>query len=122
MGQCINIRQCPPLLDLLRTSYGSPEAIQFLRDSQCGFEGRDPKVCCVQNVPLPTPPPVTTEFYNVNNGNTSINSRSSLLPSVCGRDLSVRIVGGERAFLDEFPWMVLLEYQKRKPNTYLNFQ
>ncbi|XP_008553594.2 uncharacterized protein LOC103575539 [Microplitis demolitor] len=117
VGQCINIRQCPPLLDLLRTSYGSPEAIQFLRDSQCGFEGRDPKVCCVQNVPLPTPPPVTTEFYNVNNGNTSINSRSSLLPSVCGRDLSVRIVGGERAFLDEFPWMVLLEYQKPNGRT-----
>lgn len=37
-----------------------------------------------------------------------------LLPSNCGRDLSLRIVGGERTDLDEFPWMALLEYQKRE--------
>lgn len=37
---------------------------------------------------------------------------NSLLPNICGKSLSQRIVGGEKTELDEFPWMALLEYRK----------
>lgn len=92
-GTCISIRQCQPLLNILLGPL-STESIQFLRLSQCGRGERsnDPKVCC--------------ELVG--------DDTNSLLPEVCGTDLSTRIVGGEIAELTEFPWMVLLEYDKRK--------
>lgn len=91
----------------------TPEGVQFLRNSQCGFEGNDPKVCCpIANNQTPS---TTSEEPNQPGPRyTNINLENPLLPDDCGRDISLRIVGGERADIDEFPWMVLLEYQKRK--------
>lgn len=43
-GACLNIRKCEPLMQLLRTHGNSVG--EFLRGSVCGFENRDPKVCC----------------------------------------------------------------------------
>lgn len=47
---------------------------------------------------------------------TDFGGNSYLLPTLeyCGISSSNRIIGGERAELDEFPWMALLEYRKRK--------
>ncbi|PSN55476.1 Venom serine protease Bi-VSP [Blattella germanica] len=45
-GTCINIKQCPELIDMLRNQRNKPGIADFLRASACGFEGRDPKVCC----------------------------------------------------------------------------
>lgn len=41
---------------------------------------------------------------------------SNLLPApgVCGTDNTNRIIGGEITKIDEFPWMALIEYSKRK--------
>ncbi|XP_011312402.1 serine protease easter-like [Fopius arisanus] len=110
VGSCINIRQCTALMNILQSRPLDPQNVRFLQESRCGFEGRDPKVCCVgqhQSVG-----PDSDQNGETNNG--SIASRADLLPDDCGRDLSLRILGGERAEIDEFPWMVLLEYQKRK--------
>ena len=35
------------LIDLLRNQRQESGVTDFLRASACGFEGRDPKVCCV---------------------------------------------------------------------------
>jgi hypothetical protein len=35
-------------------------------------------------------------------------------PPHCGQDSQDRIIGGTEAKINEFSWMVLLEYQKRK--------
>lgn len=42
--------------------------------------------------------------------------QSNLLPTtdVCGTATIDRIYGGEKAQLDEFPWMTLVEYERRK--------
>lgn len=42
--------------------------------------------------------------------------RSNLLPdtTVCGLGTSNRIYGGEKADLDDFPWMALIEYERRE--------
>lgn len=45
-GDCKNIRQCEPLLKILRKRPLANSEADFLRRSQCGFEGSDPKVCC----------------------------------------------------------------------------
>lgn len=103
----------------------------MLRQIQCGFDSPDnPRVCCpIQNGNINTP---TRSNESRIEDNTGINSNSGqqntnnentnnqnlqydifnnpLLPTECGKDLTQRIVGGERAGLDEYPWMTLLEY------------
>ncbi|XP_043255138.1 melanization protease 1-like [Colletes gigas] len=126
-GVCIGIRQCPPLLNILQMQPLQEEAINFLRQSQCGFDGNTPRVCCLiqyPNVPSrdqlyppnnqnPNLDPVQPDSDNNNDANVQYNlSDNPLLPTDCGKDLSQRIFGGERTELDEFPWMALLEYLK----------
>ena len=62
---------------------------------------------------------VCCPMENYNNDDRNVQGqggvdKSMLLPKDCGRDVSMRIVGGEKAEIDEFPWMTLLEYRKRK--------
>lgn len=110
-GDCINLRQCQPLLDLLHESGSQRQThLDYLVKSQCGFEGRDPLVCCPIDVR-----PVTNRYDQPNVGDQQFNLRNNvLLPTDCGNDLTSRIIGGEITELDEFPWMTLLEYQKRE--------
>ncbi|XP_054011033.1 transmembrane protease serine 9-like [Hylaeus anthracinus] len=140
-GICIEIRQCQPLLNILQMQPLQPSAVDFLKQSQCGFSGRDPLVCCPNQPPDNIPPrrdqpyPTVDPNRNVdpnfpdptNNGNIDpINDGANtqyslvdnpLLSNECGKDLSQRIFGGERTELDEFPWMALLEYIKPNGKT-----
>lgn len=130
-GFCIGLRQCPGLLNILQSRPLKPGAIDFLKQSQCGFDGNDPRVCCpVQSGTTGTPNtnnPVdpggnsrpTDSFTergdtdNQSGDNLQYDlSTNPLLPTDCGKDLTNRIVGGERTELDEFPWTALLEYVK----------
>lgn len=125
MGACIIARDCTLVSNILQQS--REQAIAYLRRYHCGFEGSKPLVCCVGSANIDTRPgssvtnPGTTQGWNSEPTtsqpieNTQIDlENNSLLPNDCGRDLSQRILGGERTELSEFPWMVLLEYQKRK--------
>ncbi|XP_029050777.1 CLIP domain-containing serine protease 2-like [Osmia bicornis bicornis] len=108
VGWCIGLRQCPQLLTILQSS--PPETIEFLRQSQCGFDDNDPRVCC----------PIQNENADLSGGADGAKeanlqfdlSNNTLLPSDCGKDLShdQRVVGGEHTDIDEFPWMALLIY------------
>ncbi|KYM76561.1 Serine protease easter [Atta colombica] len=129
VGTCINARDCTLVSNILQQS--REQAIDYLRRNHCGFEGSNPLVCCVNSASISTRP----NGVETNPGSTSDpswNSESSpspienfqidlannpLLSNNCGRDLSQRIVGGERTDLDEFPWMALVEYQKPNGRT-----
>ncbi|XP_063984192.1 uncharacterized protein LOC135166115 [Diachasmimorpha longicaudata] len=59
-GNCINIRKCQKMLQLLRKMPRTEETRDYLRRSRCGTEGKDPKVCCEiddqeiqKNIPFP---------------------------------------------------------------------
>ncbi|KAL6425433.1 hypothetical protein ACFW04_009546 [Cataglyphis niger] len=106
------------------------QAITYLRRNHCGFEGMNPLVCCIGNANVNTRPsetiinPGSTPGWNPQPSSSPLNENiqvdladNPLLPSDCGRDLSQRIVGGERTELGEFPWMALLEYQKPNGRT-----
>ncbi|CAK9822833.1 CLIP domain-containing serine protease HP8 [Anthophora retusa] len=135
-GSCVGIRQCPQLLNLLEAQPLKPEVIDFLRKSQCGFEGNYPRVCCPLRNGIIDIPPRGDQVYPSDNTGTNQNfgqqntetntddanlqydlSNNPLLPTNCGKDLSQRIFGGERTDLDEFPWMALLEYSKPNGRT-----
>lgn len=50
-GTCINLKICPTLVEILRREKPIPESsLDLLRKSHCGFEGKDPKVCCENKV------------------------------------------------------------------------
>lgn len=117
-GQCIGLRQCQPLLRVLQTTPLTDDVSNFLKQSQCGFDGKDPRVCC----------PIQNRISNPSGGDASAEendenkqydlSDNSLLPTECGIDLSQRIVGGERTELGEFPWLALLIFEHPRGSSY----
>ncbi|XP_059610642.1 serine protease easter-like [Phlebotomus argentipes] len=91
MGKCVYLSQCSSIYDTLR--YKRPltnEDRSFMSRSQCGYEDGQYLVCCA--------------------------GKDSLLPQrglECGTmTMGNYVYGGERTLIDEFPWTVLLEYQK----------
>lgn len=104
-GECVEIRSCPTMLEILKNKYWQPEIKKYLRESRCNVPVSSSKeviICC----PL----------YSSSSSYTTLAPNSQnydLLPTNCGQDTMDKIVGGEVADIDEFPWMVLLEYLTR---------
>lgn len=97
---------------MAKTKPVSSETRSFLKKSQCGFTNRVPYVCCAENVqpislPLPAPQNPLPDWYY------KLKSKLPQSPH-CGRDDQDRIFGGTETDLDEFGWIVLLEYKKCK--------
>lgn len=93
-GTCLPIRECPSLVDMLRTGAQNSDVTNYLRQNICGYEGRDPIVCCPQ---------------------TNSSSTGTTLPSpdVCGKlgaEIK-KIVGGSDADLGLFRWITALGYR-----------
>lgn len=97
----------------------SQEDRQYLSASQCGFQDNKPLVCCKAENDVPKPifnVQLNSQQTDRQYQSTTQQSSSGLLPKpgVCGFDASDRIFGGERTKIDEYPWMALLQYTKRK--------
>ncbi|XP_063592720.1 phenoloxidase-activating factor 3-like [Penaeus indicus] len=90
--ECILLTDCPKLLDLLKNP--TRENIRELQAATCFIEKRTPRVCCP--APPVTEPPKSNE---------------SLLPPNCGLAGDVRVVGGEDAPIDAYPWKAVLGYR-----------
>ncbi|KAF2898727.1 hypothetical protein ILUMI_07448 [Ignelater luminosus] len=132
-AKCIPIRSCKIIVEAVRTR--NQTAIQFARDSQCGVDDGIPLVCCGTTGYYTTASDdfVLSIFNPPDNKKTSQQEKKELetvilqtfktkaLPdrTVCGLEKDDnRIWGGTQTELDEFPWMVALEY-KRKPDNEL---
>jgi transmembrane serine protease 9 len=105
-GQCIDLKKCPVLISMLTmTRPLSPEVVDFLRNSQCGFKGNSPLVCC----PLPTPPtPTVKPPVDVSNHQNLV-----FLPlNICGPVYDDKIVNGKKTALFQYPWMALIGYNR----------
>jgi transmembrane serine protease 9 len=110
-GQCIDLKSCPVLLSLLTMTRPLPsEVIDFLRNSQCGFKGKSPLVCC------PVPPPSTTAATKPTveePPDVSSHPNLRLLPlNICGPVSTSKIFNGNRTALFQYPWMALIRYNK----------
>ncbi|XP_011167330.1 venom protease [Solenopsis invicta] len=121
LGICVNIRECPLLFNLLKENSGDPQVGNFLRASVCGYQGRDPMVCC----------PSSNNGGNTggtDNGLEGDRGRKEiantpygpLYPPDCGLSNAThfrRIVNGEPALLGTWPWVTALGYRNSKnPN------
>uniref|UniRef100_A0A182QQA1 CLIP domain-containing serine protease n=1 Tax=Anopheles farauti TaxID=69004 RepID=A0A182QQA1_9DIPT len=139
-GVCVSVTQCPLVMRLINQPLLTRNDVLFLEQSRCGVMDRKVLVCCaapettsaspVATAPRPTtqsrPPPVNvpprvpqTTPSNAPPNAASINNRLSnserlaLLPGECGIQYTDRIIGGERARLDEYPWTVLIQHRRR---------
>lgn len=125
-SNCISLYECPQLLSAFEQRPLPSPVVNYLRKSQCGFDGYTPRVCCgplpqQASRPQPTPAPVPTRAPPVNPGGVdpTYDEDSSPAPrNQCGVDMNGdRIYGGQITDLDEFPWMALLGYLTRTGST-----
>ena len=124
-GECINILQCRPVLQLLRRRPIPTEVANYLRKSVCEFKDNLPVICCVRAQPAPPPPTVTTTTTT-----SPITTSKTTLPSlgICGKSIvsqeeflkrdkcSGRIVGGVPAKLHAWPWIAALGFEVNQPS------
>ncbi|XP_068632384.1 phenoloxidase-activating enzyme 1-like [Battus philenor] len=114
---CVSLYDCKQLLSAFEERPLRNDVVSFLRQSQCGFQGYVPRVCCG---PLPSqrpsttlpPPPQTTKPLVEGVVDSVVPEDSFPTPQdKCGIDTNGdRIFGGQFTDLDEFPWMVLQGY------------
>lgn len=108
-GLCRPFRSCQSLVDILQKNPNDQQFINFLRQSQCGYSGSDPNVCC-PNTAIPTPEPITQN----RGGPVAPGSKLPKAPD-CGIDtFTDKIFGGEETKVDEYTWLVQLQYSKRE--------
>lgn len=73
LGNCVSIKVCPPLLEVLKNS-PTPVQLRQLQKLTCGFDSADPKVCCpMSDTLLPTPPQGITERSPVLSSGNSVD-------------------------------------------------
>ncbi|XP_071450626.1 CLIP domain-containing serine protease HP8-like [Hetaerina americana] len=139
-GRCISVDTCEALRPLLSQRPLSTQTVNFLRQSQCGFQRNRPYVCCPNSGSAQTGgvKPNANDLFGVGNrpvstpatptGSGSVTSNSNvanhpnwryLRTDTCGADVNDRIFGGEEAHLKEYPWLALLEYQTQSGRQFL---
>ncbi|CAH2076786.1 unnamed protein product, partial [Iphiclides podalirius] len=114
---CKSLYDCKTLLSAFEQRPLRNDVVSFLRQSQCGFEGYVPRVCCgplPSQKPTTTAAPQTTKPTLIFGGAVDPVSSEDSLPAPsgqCGKDSNGdRIYGGQFTDLGEFPWMALLGY------------
>jgi hypothetical protein len=108
-GICVPLQSCAFILNIARFQQQNFEAQTFLRQSQCGFNGYYPYVCC----PQMTPHTQQQQQQQQHIARTiPIQAPQNLFPKECGVDSGDRIFGGTKTQITEFPWFALLKYSK----------
>ncbi|XP_065357920.1 serine protease 7 [Calliphora vicina] len=130
-GLCVSIYQCNSLLSVIQTINISPQELQFLRESQCtNGHGNPPYVCCTADKNYAQTPTTSATIVEQTTPTTTLikdaapsNGMGNVLPQPprCGPDpLDGKIYNGIDTVLDQYPWMVLLEYRSKNGQPVLN--
>lgn len=132
-GICVPLLQCQHIIDEVRRAGNPipPHMRMKLQRLTCGYEDKNPMVCCVSSGNTERPAtqtfvlgpvsgedvePFTRATLENKNGPIGVESHPNLglLPMQCGSIESDRINGGNRTQLFEMPWMVLLSYDSAR--------
>ncbi|XP_055609288.1 CLIP domain-containing serine protease B4-like [Uranotaenia lowii] len=96
-GICVPLRECTQTSHLLMRGNLSDAERDYLKKSSCGKLDSRQAVCC----------PLAHKLGNR-------FGAPAALPAIgqCGQTTGSRIVGGEIAMLDDFPWLARIQYYK----------
>ncbi|XP_055842808.1 phenoloxidase-activating factor 3-like [Episyrphus balteatus] len=105
-GECVATSSCQILRSAMSLQSISKEVIDIVKQQRCG--NRESRSVCCSDLALEL---VSNNILaNVTDPN-STRALVQLMTTPCGiSDSSNRILNGETAFLFEFPWMALLEF------------
>lgn len=95
----------------------SPENRNFLQKSLCSYFDKSAYVCCANETSAHTNIEKPTEKVTADLAAPKWLEklrRKFPQPTNCGLDAQNRIFGGRETELNEFPWTVLLVFNKRK--------
>ncbi|KAJ0175736.1 hypothetical protein K1T71_008895 [Dendrolimus kikuchii] len=118
-SNCISIYDCNALLTAFEQRPLPSHVVSFLRQSQCGFDGYTPRVCCgplpVRKAQEVTQRPTTSRPVITKGVDPVYQEDAYPAPeNSCGADPNNQnIYGGTIADLDEYAWLSLLGYLKR---------
>lgn len=109
-GQCVLLEKCQELVDLLKQRPVTFKAVEFLQKSNCGYQGKVPIVCCR----LEQEADIGNENGDIVDQIGTTEAPNKILPneSECSLPNMFMLSSEEYATIYEFPWTVLLEYQK----------
>ena len=117
-GVCVIVYNCQAVIDILEKQKPlSMENLNYLNSLQCGFEGKNPKVCCEQQMTA-TPLPTTTEEPATtipdppdvaNHPNLGLVNADT-----CGESAAQKLFGGNQTNIFDYPWMALIAYDTGK--------
>lgn len=108
------INRCHLLANLLdRKPFLSNDVVQYLRASECSSQDEKARVCC----PFIEKPPKLPSTHEPIQEDPTLPKETLPEPGECGiQEADLKIIGGTKVELAEFPWMALLEYgTKEKP-------
>ncbi|XP_073950647.1 CLIP domain-containing serine protease HP8-like [Choristoneura fumiferana] len=101
-NDCTDYGFCETARNLLRQ--GTPASDEKLQSAFCGFNQAGlPKICCSK---------LSTANTMPSSNEVEGHPKLALLPENCGETDSDKIIGGKNTGLYQYPWMVLLSYQK----------
>ncbi|KAJ0175735.1 hypothetical protein K1T71_008894 [Dendrolimus kikuchii] len=115
-SNCTSIYDCGELLKVFEQTPLSSDVVSFLRQSQCGFEGSTPRVCCgplpVRKQQVVTQKPTTSRPVITKRVDPVFPEDAYPAPQdTCGVDTdNNNIYGGTVTDLDEYGWLTLLGY------------
>lgn len=114
-GTCVDLKKCPAFQEINHVEMmANTSRVSFVRELQCGD---DQQVCCPQGIDNYRKPWISTDVEpRVRFGIRTRTSVSHEDDNECGlgtfRD---RILRGNIAQIDEFPWAALLKFNKKFP-------
>lgn len=121
LAECATDEDCLPISECQEYKHVLTHAFDKLRKLRvCGVYLKTDEVCC--KIPLPSATIQTTSPVQL--------KRASLLehPNIkkinhkfCGRSETFRIMGGHKAFVGQFPWVVLIRYKSTDEEAKLTF-
>lgn len=109
-GFCQPFKTCASLYNIFLAKPISTSDQNLLRQSKCNKDVK-PWVCCASTQLETT---TISDYVDIfaESKPEWMEVLEQKLPKVCGLDAQNRVVGGEETQLTEFPWIVLLKYEK----------